>query len=129
MRVYDPRLDTSPGAHPSDKQYYVESRNPALIAADLAPHEAFADEVVAFWKEVAKAAEYCDEVVPEPMTEARAREILGDSVRPDNTIDPTRSPIGWVQWNGDADWICIDASLELEQLEALAWWMRNKGRL
>jgi hypothetical protein len=47
------------------------------------------------------------------MDEKRAREILGDAIRPDGSLDNVKQLVD-LQGNYDAD-----------QLEALAWWIRN----
>jgi hypothetical protein len=65
--------------------------------------------------------------VPEPMTEARAREILGDSIRTDGK--------GWIAneardifvtcHSGGID-VSMQSFMTVDELEAIAWWMRNK---
>lgn len=62
MKVYDPRLDTSPGAHPEDERYYVETMNPMLLIADH--HRAAGSPVD--WFAVVTAADYCDEEIGPP---------------------------------------------------------------
>ena len=75
-KVYDPRLDSSPGANPTNASYIAFSSNPALCAADY-----FTDTVVGLsvdpskinWDTVVVAADICDETVsiPGPSTQSR----------------------------------------------------------
>jgi hypothetical protein len=68
-KVYDPRLDTSPGANPTNASYIAYSINPALCAADY-----YTDTVVGLsvpsakidWDSVVAAANICEEVVDIP---------------------------------------------------------------
>lgn len=55
--------------------------------------------------------------------EARAREILGAMIGPEGTL-VGHSP-SHVFWYPDADEISLDGGFTVEQLEAIAWWMRN----
>ena len=65
MKVYDPRLDTVPGAHPWDDRYHVESDNPALTLIGMrAPHEWQDFD----WDAVVAAANLCDAPLPAPKT-------------------------------------------------------------
>lgn len=52
----------------------------------------------------------------EQMTEERAREVLGDRVSGGDII--------YTIWG---DGIYLDGSYSPDELEAIAWWMRNKG--
>lgn len=67
----------------------------------------------------------------QPMTEERARALLGDAVNDDgglycNCGDTLRE--AYVTWNTDEDTACLDGhNFTADQLEAIAWWMRNKG--
>ncbi len=56
------------------------------------------------------------------MTEEKAREILDGYIRRNDLygFDPH---ILW--WHGDDD-VHINGNFTAEQLEAIAWWMRNK---
>lgn len=57
------------------------------------------------------------------MDEARAREILGWIIRPDNSLYAT----SWISWTqGKEPWGVFTGSFTPDQLEAIAWWMRNK---
>ena len=62
----------------------------------------------------------------EPMNEARAREILGPFIREDNHLGSKGDEdLDWEPSYKDSGhmkgWFTAD------QLEAIAWWMRNKG--
>jgi len=65
-----------------------------------------------------------------PMTEARAREILGKAVQPDGSLLGRTERLGvWLGWS-PGDELCIIGDYEhehvtAEQLEAIAWWMRS----
>lgn len=64
---------------------------------------------------------------PEPMTEERARAILANWIEPDNSVDAKYGQ-GLVLWRpSQPGAVTIDAILRADQLEAIAWWMRNKG--
>lgn len=56
------------------------------------------------------------------MDEKRAREILGVAIRPDNSISCVGHYMAWKP--GDAD-IALDSTFEIEELEAILWWMQN----
>lgn len=62
-KVYDPRLDTSPGAHPTTLTYYAFTTNPALILADFITWSCGGNELPAniLWSDVVTAANICDE--------------------------------------------------------------------
>ena len=61
------------------------------------------------------------------MDEAGAREILGEWIQQDNTLyfvlkmQLIRKTIKW-----DGEYIQIDGFFLSDELEAIAWWMRNK---
>lgn len=58
------------------------------------------------------------------MDETRARELL--PIGDDNSIGPNYGH--YMTWKpGDAD-ICLDSTFDLEELEAIVWWMQNKGK-
>jgi hypothetical protein len=61
-----------------------------------------------------------------PMTEQRAREILGDWVDGSCLSIP-----GYVHglegWRPGSESIRMDEWFTADQLEAIAWWMHNKG--
>ncbi len=68
-KVYDPRLDTSPGNDPTNAAYIAWSDNPALALADWWMDEKFgldeeADRID--WDKVVTAADICDELVTIP---------------------------------------------------------------
>ncbi|QJR79592.1 hypothetical protein CA267_001665 [Alteromonas pelagimontana] len=56
------------------------------------------------------------------MNEEKARAILGERIQPDNSLHDSTD---WVDWTGD-DSIQLDADFSVDELEAIAWWMRNK---
>lgn len=60
VKVYDPRLDTTPGAHPQEERCQVDTRNPALIAAALSTASVN-------WFAIVEAANYCDAEVSAPI--------------------------------------------------------------
>ena len=72
-KVYDPRLDSSPGANPTNPSYIRWSDNPALCAADYCTHPLGwnrpASHIV--WSSVVEWANHCDEVVPTPANAKR----------------------------------------------------------
>ena len=62
------------------------------------------------------------------MNEDEARKILGDCVQADNSLH-TRSDDGLcMSWESDipCHTICLNDCFTIEQVEAIAWWMRNK---
>lgn len=68
-KVYDPRLDTSPGANPTNASYIAYSTNPALCLADyLIDDDIGVGESASRidWDSVVAAANICDEDVPIP---------------------------------------------------------------
>lgn len=64
------------------------------------------------------------------MTEEKAREILGDHLSiEDNTIGATEEYVAWpIFINGYyySDKCELDGNFAADELEAIAWWMRNK---
>lgn len=67
-KIYDPRLDTSPGAHPTNLTYWAFTTDPALILADFLTWSAGGNEAAArmIWAEVVTAANACDGSVTVP---------------------------------------------------------------
>jgi len=58
------------------------------------------------------------------MNEQKAREILEDSVQEDNTLHH----LGWyLSWRGGEACAVLDGDFDADDLEAIAWWMKNKG--
>lgn len=57
----------------------------------------------------------------QPMNEERARQILTRYINKDNSMS---SPIGCLTWDGYPE-ININGNFDLEEIEAIAWWMRN----
>jgi hypothetical protein len=62
MKVYDPRLDTKPGAHPDDERYHVETTNPMLLMTESAR----AAGAPIYWEKVVQLADVCDEKIGPP---------------------------------------------------------------
>lgn len=62
MKVYDPRLDTEPGAHPDDERYRVQTKNPMLLLTDFQRAAGFTVD----WAEVVRLANVCDEEIAAP---------------------------------------------------------------
>lgn len=58
----------------------------------------------------------------EPMTEQRAREILGDTIQPDGSLYCLGH---YTAWKHEHDTITLDCHFTVDELEAIAWWMRN----
>ncbi len=55
------------------------------------------------------------------MNEKRAREILKEYIQPNNSLNHLLYDIAWVPgWNE----VQINGGLTLNELEAIAWWMR-----
>ena len=65
-KCYDPRLDTSPGANPTNASYIVYTNNPALISADYLTDQEIGRRVSPSrvnWADVVAAANVCDETL------------------------------------------------------------------
>jgi len=68
-KVYDPRLDTSPGNDPTNASYIAWSDNPALCTADYLIDSDLGtgwDTSEIDWQSVVDAADYCDTLVDVP---------------------------------------------------------------
>jgi hypothetical protein len=66
---YDPRLDTSPGANPTNASYIAWTENPALIWADFKMNAVYGQKLASTkidWDTVVDAADVCDELVDIP---------------------------------------------------------------
>ena len=61
----------------------------------------------------------------EAMNEQRAREILGRRIQADNSLMDPSDYVAWPSASG-GDVVCLDANFSADDLEAIAWWMRNK---
>lgn len=75
-QVYDPRLDTSPGANPTSATYQAWTDNPALCVTDYLLNTKFGMKINPAkidWDEVVVAANACDVLVdiPGPSTQKR----------------------------------------------------------
>lgn len=63
------------------------------------------------------------------MDEQKAREVLRGFIRPDDSLHDDGDC--WVYWpdpTGSEGQIHIDGRLIADELEAMAWWIRNKAR-
>lgn len=59
------------------------------------------------------------------MNEERAREILGQTIRQDNGLFDGSQ---YTEWSvGDKD-VVLDGRFNIEELEAIVWWIRNAQR-
>jgi hypothetical protein len=58
------------------------------------------------------------------MDEAKARAILGKKICEDNGLDVDASG-DYVAWTPGQERVMLDAGLTADELEAIAWWMRN----
>ena len=56
------------------------------------------------------------------MTEEQARKILGETIRPNNSLSNVECYVDW--WGCDT--VTLDDHFTADQLEAIAWWMKNK---
>jgi len=73
--VYDPRLDTTPGANPTNVTYFAYTTNPALCLADYLTLDIALGDVPAKidWPLVVTAANECDETVSLPSAATQNR--------------------------------------------------------
>ena len=60
------------------------------------------------------------------MDEKKAREILGEWVQSDGTLFCLGQYVAWPSAGDDKQYIVLDAEFSVDDLEAIAWWMRNK---
>ena len=76
--VYDPRLDTSPGANPTNASYEAWSDNPALCWADYktSAYGFNEDPALIDWDAVVTAANICDALVNIPGSTTQKRYTL-----------------------------------------------------
>lgn len=59
------------------------------------------------------------------MDEARAREILKDSIsKSDKRLSPG-SLVGYISWNTVNVNIIMDGDFTTDELDAISWWMKN----
>lgn len=59
------------------------------------------------------------------MTRKEARKILRGLVGSDNSLYSYRAKWNYLCWFVDDDRITLDGRYTAEQLEALAWWIKN----
>lgn len=62
-----------------------------------------------------------------PMTEQRAREILGEAVLSDGLYGGSGEYLSWPSKGNDHEGATLDGRFTADELEAIAWWMRNKA--
>lgn len=93
MKCYDPRLDTSPGANPTNASYIAYTTNPALCLANYLCGTALGlgdDPANIDWDMVEEAADICDELVDVPTAATQARYTLNGvfyaTERPEDVI-------------------------------------------
>ena len=60
------------------------------------------------------------------MDEKRARKILGIFVEPNGGLWNLGQYLSWPPAGGDKRYAVLDAQFTADELEAIAWWMRNK---
>lgn len=77
-KCYDPRLDTSPGANPTNASYAAWTENPALCWADymMASYGYALPSTRIDWSSVVTAANECDELVNIPGSTTQKRYTL-----------------------------------------------------
>lgn len=57
------------------------------------------------------------------MSEEKAKEVLGESI-----VEFGLNSLGWyLSWEKGDEEATLDGRFTVEQLEAIAWWMRNKN--
>ena len=63
------------------------------------------------------------------MTRTKAESILGYAIRADGSLDSSLdSSSPYIDWNRNTNQVDLDGMFEAEQLEAIAWWMKNHGK-
>jgi len=62
-----------------------------------------------------------------PMTEQRAREVLRLHVQHNDSLLGDVEFVDWPAYGDDPEHARLDGEFTAEQLEAIAWWMRNKA--
>lgn len=59
------------------------------------------------------------------MNEKQARETLGEAVKADDSLFNLGHYIGWSPFK---DEVTLDCKFTADELEAIAWWMKNKRK-
>jgi len=59
------------------------------------------------------------------MNEEKARTVLADDIKDDDSIYNLGAYLAWPSC-GDKNTACLDGEFSADELEAIAWWMRNK---
>jgi hypothetical protein len=62
------------------------------------------------------------------MNEAKAREILKGMIFGDGSDGSLAYFDPYVSWTPGNSWAVLDGNFELDELEAIAWWIRNAKR-
>jgi len=66
----------------------------------------------------------------EAHAEARAHEILGKAIQPNENLDTPKDAYGdRVWWHAENIEVILHGRFTADELEAIAWWMRNKGEV
>jgi len=106
-KCYDPRLDTSPGANPTNSSYAAYTTNPALCLADylMASYGLSEDGSRVDWASVVTAANICDENVAIPGSTTQKRYtcnlVLEATAEFENNIQAlTQAMIGACYYSG-----------------------------
>lgn len=60
------------------------------------------------------------------MDESKAREILGDWIKADGHLYGLGAYLSWHSLS--ANRATLDGDFTADELEAIAWWMKNKGQ-
>ena len=60
------------------------------------------------------------------MNEKKARKILGIFVEPNGGLRNLDQCLAWPTAGGDKKYAVLNAQFTANELEAIAWWMRNK---
>ena len=61
------------------------------------------------------------------MNEEIARNILGEYIKEDKTLYSLGAYLAWPSCS-DKELACLDGQFSADELEATAWWMRNKSQ-
>ena len=59
------------------------------------------------------------------MNEEKARKVLGDDIEDDNTLHNIGTYLAWPSCK-NKELASLDGVFTADDLEAIAWWMRNK---
>lgn len=107
--------------------YQLTAADQASIDADVARFNSKIDEQTAQFRKMLLAR-----TLPLPMDEDRARDILGPIVQANGKLerDPARGTLFpmTVDWSAafSPETVSLRGDFTADQLEAMAWWMRNR---